>query len=271
MKSIKNYILQQVAKNALSQEQAKQLLLELNQASTSANANDNNDVAIVGMAVEFPKAENAEEFWQLLRDGVNCIDDYPQGRKDDFEHILRNPYYTEFLTGDAMREEDIPHAHARAGYLHQIDKFDADFFGIPPSEATFMDPYQRIALETAWETMEDAGYGDKTLFGTNTGIYIGKENTNYSLYRYCSAKDPMQLTGSWESIMASRISYLFNFRGPCMVIDTACSAGLVSVHMAVKALQNGECETAIAGGINLSVTGEFNTRLGWNEHGFGRI
>ncbi|WGO96538.1 beta-ketoacyl synthase N-terminal-like domain-containing protein [Saccharophagus degradans] len=261
MKSIKNYILQQVAKNALSQEQAKQLLLELNQASTSANANDNNDVAIVGMAGRFPKAENAEEFWQLLRDGVNCIDDYPQGRKDDFEHILRNPYYTEFLTGDAMREEDIPHAHARAGYLHQIDKFDADFFGIPPSEATFMDPYQRIALETAWETMEDAGYGDKTLFGTNTGIYIGKENTNYSLYRYCSAKDPMQLTGSWESIMASRISYLFNFRGPCMVIDTACSAGLVSVHMAVKALQNGECETAIAGGINLSVTGEFNTRF----------
>jgi len=260
MKAIKNYILQQVASKSLDQEQAKQLLLELNLAA-AADAKQDNEIAIIGMSGRFPKAENVEEFWQLLRDGVNCIDDYPPERKQDFEHILRNPYYTEFLIGDAIREQDIPNAHARAGYLKQIDKFDADFFGIPPSEATFMDPYQRLALETAWEVMEDAGYGDKTLFGSNTGIYIGKENTNYSLYRYCSVKDPIQLTGSWESIMASRISYLFNFRGPCMVIDTACSGGLVSVHMAAKAILNGECDVAIAGGINLSVTGEFNTRF----------
>jgi len=261
MNTIKNYILKQVAGNKLSQDQAKQLLLELTQMSEASSKNEFNDIAIVGMAGRFPKAENVDEFWELLREGVNCIDDYPASRKQDFEHILRNPYYTEFLIGDAIAESDIDKAHARAGYLKQIDKFDADFFAIPPSEATFMDPYQRISLETAWETMEDAGYGDKTLFGSNTGVFIGKENTNYSLYRYCSVKDPMQLTGSWESIMASRISYLFNFRGPCMVIDTACSAGLVSIHMAARSILNGECEVAIAGGINLSVTGEFNQRF----------
>jgi acyl transferase domain-containing protein len=260
--SLKNFILQQVAKQAITQAEAKQYLLELNgSAETSKAENSSNDIAIVGMAGKFPKAENADEFWDLLRRGINCIDDYPEARRKDFEHILRNPHYTEFLIGDAIKREDIPHAHARAGYLNFIDKFDASFFGIPPAEATFMDPYQRMALETAWETLEDAGYGGDTLSGTATGIFIGKEGTNYSLYRYCSVKDPMQLTGSWESIMASRISYLFNFRGPCLVVDTACSAGLVSVHMAARAILNKECDQAIAGGINLSVTGEFNSRF----------
>lgn len=257
--TLKNFILQQVAKQAISQAEAKQYLLELNNSAEAENSG--NDIAIVGMAGKFPKAENADEFWDLLRRGINCIDDYPEARRKDFEHILRNPHYTEFLIGDAIKREDIPHAHARAGYLKFIDKFDAGFFGIPPAEATFMDPYQRMALETAWETLEDAGYGGDTLSGTATGIFIGKEGTNYSLYRYCSVKDPMQLTGSWESIMASRISYLFNFRGPCLVVDTACSAGLVSVHMAARAILNKECDQAIAGGINLSVTGEFNSRF----------
>ncbi len=260
--TLKNFILQQVAKQAISQAEAKQYLLELNSsADASGTESSSNDIAIIGMAGKFPKAENADEFWDLLRRGINCIDDYPEARRKDFEHILRNPHYTEFLIGDAIKREDIPHAHARAGYLKFIDKFDAGFFGIPPSEATFMDPYQRMALETAWETLEDAGYGGDTLSGTATGIFIGKEGTNYSLYRYCSVKDPMQLTGSWESIMASRISYLFNFRGPCLVVDTACSAGLVSVHMAARAILNKECDQAIAGGINLSVTGEFNSRF----------
>lgn len=263
MNSIKNYILQQVAAKAITQEQAKQFLLELSQAqpAVAEETDIDNAVAIIGMSGRFPKAENVDEFWHLLRDGVNCVDDFPEARQKDFEHILRNPYYTEFLIGDAIEEKDIHRAHAKAGYMKQIDKFDANFFGIPPSEAMHMDPNQRQALECAWEAMEDAGYGGETLFGKDVGVYIGKENTNYSLYRYCAEKDPMQLTGTWESIMASRISYLFNFRGPCMVVDTACSAGLVSVHMGASAVLNGDCELAIAGGINLSIVGELNTEF----------
>ena len=263
MNSIKNYILQQVATKAISQDQAKQFLLELNQAqaATTAAETQDNSVAIIGMSGRFPKAENVAEFWGLLRDGVNCIDDFPEVRQKDFEHILRNPYYTEFLIGDAVAEKDIHRAHAKAGYMKHIDKFDAAFFGIPPSEAVQMDPNQRQVLECAWEAMENAGYGGDSLYGQNVGVYIGKENTNYSLYRYCAEKDPMQLTGTWESIMASRISYLFNFRGPCMVVDTACSAGLVSVHMGAAAVLNGDCDVAIAGGINLSIVGELNTEF----------
>ena len=182
MNSIKNYILQQVATKAISQDQAKQFLLELNQAqaATTAAETQDNSVAIIGMSGRFPKAENVAEFWGLLRDGVNCIDDFPEVRQKDFEHILRNPYYTEFLIGDAIAEKDIHRAHAKAGYMKHIDKFDAAFFGIPPSEAVQMDPNQRQVLECAWEAIEDAGYGGDSLYGQNVGVYIGKENTNYS-------------------------------------------------------------------------------------------
>lgn len=268
MSSIRKYILGQVMKQALSQEEAKKLLTELaspvpqeaGSTETAVPAPAIQEIAIIGMAGRFPMANNAEQFWQLLRNGVNCIRPLPEPRRKDFEHVLRNPSYTEFLIGAPIPPDDVPFAHANAGYLEEVDKFDTAFFGIPPVEAMFMDPHQRLALELAWETMEDAGYGGRTLYGTNTGIYIGKEGTNHSLYRYTTVGNPMKLTGSWESILASRISYLFNFRGPCMVIDTACSSGLVSVHMAAQAIMNGDCDQAIAGGMNASITGEFNTR-----------
>ncbi|WP_338848358.1 SDR family NAD(P)-dependent oxidoreductase [Massilia sp. W12] len=262
MSSIKKYILEQVAKRNLTQDEAKKLLTELsNSKDSEPGAPKNNDIAIIGMAGRFPRSADAEQFWQVLRNGLNCIRPFPKQRAADFEHILRNPSYTEFLIGDAIPEEDIPHAHAAAGYLDEIDKFDAQFFGIPPTEATFMDPHQRVALELAWETMENAGYGAQRLYGSNTGVYLGRENTNYSLYRYTTENNPMKLTGSWESIMVSRISFLFDFKGPCMIVDTACSAGLVSVHMAAQAILNGECDTALAGGINLIITGEMNPRF----------
>lgn len=258
MQTLKNYILTQFASKALSHEDAMQLLAELNRNHAEQPSHE---MAIVGMSGRFPLARDVDQFWEKLQHGINCIADFPAARRQDFEPVLRNPHYAEFLIGDTIAPDDIPKLHARAGYLHEIDKFDAGFFGIATSEATYMDPYQRVALETAWATLEDAGYGGDSLAGSRTGVYLGRDNTNYSLYRYCSVNDPMQLTGSWESIMASRISYLFNFRGPCLVIDTACSAGLVSIHLAIQAILQGECDQAIAGGINLSVTGELNSRF----------
>ncbi|MCO7224348.1 SDR family NAD(P)-dependent oxidoreductase [Pleionea sp. CnH1-48] len=258
MNTIKNYILKQVAEKKLNQEDAKAFLLEL--AQTNQQEVADNDIAVIGMAGRFPKADNVEEFWQLLRDGINCIDEYPQGRVKDAEHVLRNPYYMEYVTGIVADPKDLDDAYAPAGYMKEIDKFDSAFFGIPPNEATYMDPNQRLALEVAWEAMEDAGYGGDTLYGSDTGVYLGREGTNVSQYRYSAKKDPMQLTGAWESIMASRISYLFNFRGPCMLVDTACSGSLVSVHMASKAILSGECSVALAGGVNI-VHGELKPNL----------
>ncbi|ASS74013.1 hypothetical protein CIG75_02800 [Tumebacillus algifaecis] len=253
---LKKYILTQVANQQLSKEEAKSLLLDLAEAEAAGNK----DIAIIGMAGRFPRAKDAEEFWQLLRDGENCIREFPADRVKDSAHVLSNPYFAEFILGNAIKPEDLPHIHAKAGYLDEIDKFDAAFFGIPPTEAHYMDPQHRMALEVAWEAMEDAGYGGDALVGSRTAVYIGKDNTNYPYYRQSSEKHPMQLTGSWESLIASRISHLFDFKAPCMMIDTACSAGLISVHLAAQALVAGDCEIAIAGGVNLSVNGEMKAR-----------
>ena len=260
MNNLKTYILRQVATQQLAQDEAKQLLLELAQQQLPPMpAVAAERIAVIGMAGRFPQAEDAEAFWQQLRDGLNCIVDYPLGRRKDIEPIMRNPYYLEYLTGNALVLKDLDDVFAPAGYMQDVDKFDAAFFGIPPNEAIHMDPNQRLTLEVAWEAMENAGYGGEALFGTDTGVYIGREGTNVAFYRFNSKKDPMQLTGSWESIIASRISYLFNLRGPSMLVDTACSSSLVSVHMACKAILSGECSLALAGGVNL-VHGELKSK-----------
>ncbi len=256
MEKLQKYILSQVAKQQLSREDAKVLLSELANSSVPVEK----DIAVIGMAGRFPGANDAEAFWKLLRNGINCIREFPKDRLRDIEHVLRNPHYTEFMLGNAIPPEDIHKINVKGGYLEEIDKFDAAFFGIPPTEATYMDPNQRLALEVAWETMEDAGYGGDSLVGSRTGVYIGRDETNYSFYRLSSDKDPMQLTGSWESMIVSRIAYAFDFKGPCMVIDTACSAGMVSIHLAVQAIAAGECDLAIAGGLNLTTTGEIKAR-----------
>jgi len=252
MEQLKNYILSQVAKQLLTKEEAKALLKELADSAVSVQK----DIAVIGMSGRFSSAKDAEEFWKILRNGVNCIRNFPTDRARDFEHILHNPHYTEFMFGNAIKPEDFHNLNVKAGYLEEIDKFDAAFFGIPPTEATYIDPNQRMALEVAWEAMEDAGYGGDALVGSRTGVYMGKEGTNYCFYKLSSIQDPMQVTGSWESLVVSRITYLFDFKAPCMLIDTACSGGLVSVHIAAQALAAGECDMAIAGGINLNTTGE---------------
>lgn len=251
MTSIRKYIFEQVAKRALSIEDAKHYLTELSAIAEPTEQS----IAIIGMAGRFPKAENLQQFWDVLLRGESCIRDYPEARRKDLEPILHNPHYADFLLGDTFKPEDCSTLYRPAGYLDEIDKFDAGFFGIAPTEAIYMDPYQRLTLEVAWEAMESAGYGGSRLNGTPTGVFMGKDATNHSMYRHCSIADPMQLTGGRESIIATRIAHLFDFRGPCLMLDSACSAGLVSVHYAIQSLLNGECETALAGGINLSVTG----------------
>jgi len=267
MEEVKKYILSQVANHQLSKEEAKNFLLELSDIEVSVQE----DIAIIGMSGRFPKADDPEAFWQLLKKGINCIRKFPEARLKDVEHILRNPHYSEFLIGSPIRPEDFSKVHSKGGYLEEVDKFDAAFFGISPTEAVYMDPQQRIALEVAWEAMEDAGYGGDSLVGSNTGVYIGKDGTNYSYYRLISEPNSMQLTGSWESLMASRISYQFDFRAPCMVVDTACSAGLVSIHMAAQAIKGSECDMAIAGGINVSVTGDLNPHFQKNGAHMGEV
>ena len=113
-----------------------------------------------------------------------------------------------------------------------------------------MDPNQRVFLEVAYAALEDAGYGGRRVHGRQVGTFVGIDHVEELKYKRLAAKDPLAVTGTWPGILASRLAYLFDLRGPSMVIDTACSSGLVSVHQACRALRQQECELAIAGGLS---------------------
>ncbi|MFZ4683708.1 MAG: type I polyketide synthase, partial [Terrimicrobiaceae bacterium] len=140
------------------------------------------------------------------------------------------------------------------GFIEGIDQFDPAFFGISPREAALMDPQQRLLLETAWESLEDAGFVTDSVAGSSTGVFVGISTFDYwriqASYRDKTSIETHSTTGTVLSIAANRISYLFNLHGPSLAVDTACSSSLVAVHLACRSLRNGECSTALAGGVN---------------------
>lgn len=249
MDKIKEFILAQLVGKQIDRARAKELLLELDQGPGMG------DVAIIGMAGRFSAADDIDAFWEYLKQGESTIRDYPSLRKDDMNAILRDPHHAELLLGSPVTDGDFDGLYAASGYLNRIDTFDAPLFGIPPVEAEYMDPHQRVALEVAHEAFENAGYGGDAAKGSRTGVFLGRDQTNISYYKMFSERHAMQLSGSWEGLVASRISYVYDLKGPCLMTDTACSAGAVSIHQAVQSLALGECEMALAGGINLT-TGE---------------
>lgn len=250
MKTVTKYIYNQVAANQLSLNDAKTMLKELQERAS----NNGNDIAIIGMACRFSKAANPDEFWDNIINKVNCIDNFPANRGEECRDLSDKSFMARMLSGNPREHEAQGGSiYARGGYLPEIDKFDAAFFRIPPREAMHMDPTQRIFLETAYEAMEDAGYGGQNLYGAKVGVFVGNDHTRPTMYKNVTESDEMQLTGSYAGILASRIGYIYNFKGPSMVIDTACSSGLVAVHEACRALTSKECEVAIAGGIQIQL------------------
>ncbi|GGG90890.1 type I polyketide synthase [Paenibacillus radicis (ex Gao et al. 2016)] len=199
------------------------------------------EIAIIGMSIRVPQAETLDQYWELLKNGKDCIKPFPAGRMDD-------------LRGHAVVSE--PEAYAEGGYLPEIDAFDYSYFKISPKEASLMDPSQRIFLETAWKAIEDAGYGGTRLKGSKTGVYVGY-NGLPSYYEMIERSFPELMSiakpGNIAPLIAGRLAYLFDFSGPNMMVDTACSSSLVAVHLACRALRNKECSTALAGGIRISL------------------
>lgn len=201
-------------------------------------------IAVIGLGLRFPGAEHPEEFWQLLRDGVDAIQEVPSDRWDQ----------------DSFYDPD-PSANGKAitrwgGFLDRVDLFDPQFFGISPREAGRMDPQQRLLLEVAWEALEHAGLAVDKLAGTTTGVFVGISSYDYSSFQF---EDPQNIdaysgTGNAHSIAANRLSYLLDLRGPSMAVDTACSSSLVAVHLACRSLQTGESNLALVGGVNLMLT-----------------
>ncbi|WEQ54928.1 polyketide synthase [Komagataeibacter nataicola] len=184
-----------------------------------------------------------ETFWRLLEESRDGITEMPGERWDV----------------DAFYDTD-PDAAGKmvtrqGGFLSEIDRFDAGFFGIAPREAVSMDPQQRLLLETGWEALERAGIPAERLEGSSTGVFVGLMYQEYGMLAGGYDRlDGYVSTGSTASVASGRISYTLGLEGPSMTLDTACSSSLVTVHLACQSLRQGECSLALAGGVALMLT-----------------
>ena len=207
------------------------------QNNTKKSSRSHQDIAVIGLSGRYPKSENINEFWKNLLNGENCITEIPKDRWNweeyyDSEKGKSGKIYTKW-----------------GGFINDIDKFDPLFFRISPKDAKKLDPQERIFIETCYHAIEDAGYTPENLANFDkVGVFAGIMNARYT---------PQPLHYS----VANRVSYTFNFQGPSMAVDTACSASLTAIHLALESIQNGTCECAIAGGVNVIIDPEHYIEL----------
>jgi acyl transferase domain-containing protein/enoyl-CoA hydratase/carnithine racemase/aryl carrier-like protein/SAM-dependent methyltransferase len=196
-------------------------------------------IAIIGMAGQFPKAASVDEFWQNLVAGRDCISVVPP------ERWSVDAYYDP--------DQNVPGKTVcrYMGVLEDIDVFDPLFFNISPSEAEHMDPQQRLFLESSWRCIEDAGYDPAQLSAATCGVFVGCQANDYGR-RTADRPSAHGLIGESVAMLPARIAYFLNLRGPCLTIDTACSASLVAIASACDSLVLGNADLALAGGVYIS-------------------
>lgn len=205
------------------------------------------DIAIVGIDCRFPQAPDPDALWTLLTTAGDGITEVPRQRwrAEDFHDQAGGPGTVNNRTG---------------GFLSDVDAFDAEFFGIAPRDAAAMDPQQRLLLQCAWRAFEDATVDPRGQAGSDTGVFVGVMANEWA---HLQLRDPRLVTpqlgaGNGYFMTANRISYHLDLRGPSIAIDTACSSSLVAVHQACAALRAGECDQALAGGVNIAITPTLN-------------
>ena len=206
-------------------------------------------IAIIGMACRFPGAENLDAFWKLLVEGGNSITEGVPG-----SGVGR--------VGEIISESGAQHEACRFGaFVDDIDQFDAAFFRISPVEAEFLDPQQRMMLETSWHALEDAGIDPLRLKGSRTGVYTGISNDEYRMLVVDSnkpgeaAENLYALSGTNLNGTSGRVSFVLGLMGPAKAVDAACASALVAVHDAVADLQQGKADLAIAAGVQAILNG----------------
>ncbi|MET9500100.1 SDR family NAD(P)-dependent oxidoreductase, partial [Streptomyces sp. NPDC006552] len=207
---------------------------------TTARGATDEPLAVVGVGLRMPGgAEDLDSLWTVLAEGRDTVTTVPADRFDI----------------DALYDPD-PDAEGRvstrhASFLDDVAHFDAAFFGISPREAGPMDPQQRLLLEAAWVSLEDAGIRPRDLRSSRTGVFVGAGVGEYGNHRRGGSADTYTLTGTLPSFNAGRLSYHLGLQGPALAVDTACSSSLVALHLACEALRHGECELALAGGVQV--------------------
>jgi len=216
-------------------------------------------LAIIGMGCRFPGEVNSpNEFWDLLINKKNAIQDIPSDRWDA----------DSLFAGDFRRAGKI--SVKKGGFIKDIDKFDSGFFGISPLEASRMDPQQRMLLEVSYETIEDAGLSISDLDNSRTAVFIGISAHDYGDLQNTPPEraniGSHTNVGSALCINANRISYFYNLRGPSFAIDSACSSSLNAIHLACRAIWEGDADAAFAGGVNSILKPE--PQMGFSKGGF---
>jgi acyl transferase domain-containing protein len=230
----------------------KRAISELRKLRTKLNEmerRENEPIAIVGLGIRFPGgAHHESSLWQILAHGVNTATEIPRDRWDLEAYYDSDP--------DKPGKMNTRHG----AFLSGVDQFDAEFFGVSPREAISMDPQHRLLMESSWEALENAAIAPATLLGTQMGIFVGIGNNDYWRMVYGNEEqiDAYSALGNSYSAAAGRLSYFLGVHGPSMAIDTACSSSLVAVHLACRSLRSGECNLALAAGVNLILSPQAN-------------
>jgi acyl transferase domain-containing protein/NADPH:quinone reductase-like Zn-dependent oxidoreductase/NAD(P)-dependent dehydrogenase (short-subunit alcohol dehydrogenase family)/acyl carrier protein len=217
-------------------------------SDSGSGAGRHEPIAIVGIGCRFPGASGPADLWGLLRHGVDAIGEIPASRFDVEPLLASAP--------------GIPGTIASrwGGFLERIEEFDALYFGISPREAAKMDPQQRVALEVAFEAIEDAGIPTASLAGARGAVYVGTTYGDYEDLQLGDLRsyDVYTNVGGSRSVVSGRISHAFDLRGASVTLDTACSSALTAVHLACRELQHGDADIGLAGGVNLILEPQFS-------------
>jgi acyl transferase domain-containing protein len=233
----------------------RRAILEIKAARAAAAAADRRSrepVAVVGVGCRFPGGvSGVEEFWGLLAGGRSGVGEVPGDRWDAGAFF-----------------DPVPGVRGRVcsragGFLDSVRGFDAGLFGVSPREAVSVDPLQRLALEVGWEALEHAGMAPDRMRGSRTGVYVGVGASDYGRIGGgdAGALDGYAATGVALNFVANRLSFVLGLAGPSLVVDTACSSSLVALHLAVAGLRAGECDAALAGGVNVLLAPEVSVAL----------